>query len=61
VFCGDGGGSVYICDLEHKSARHLKVSDGRVYSPAISPSGKYFAIGSYREGSPDLGRGLLAD
>ncbi|HZP06988.1 MAG TPA: hypothetical protein VFB43_18965 [Terracidiphilus sp.] len=49
LFCGDGGGSVYIYDLEHKSVRHLKVSDGRVYSLAISPSGKYFATGSYRE------------
>jgi WD40 repeat protein len=49
LFCGDGGGSVHIYDLELKSARHLKVSDGRVYSLAISPSGKYFATGSSRE------------
>jgi WD40 repeat protein len=49
LFCGDGGGSVHIYDLEQKSVRHLKVSAGRVYSLAISPSGKYFATGSNRE------------
>jgi len=52
LFCGDGGGSVHIYDIydvEHKSVRHLKVHDGRVYSLAISPDGKYFATGSSRE------------
>lgn len=52
LFCGDGGGFVHIYDIydvEHKSVRHLKVHDGRVYSLAISPDGKYFATGSNRE------------
>ena len=49
LFCGDGGGSVHIYDLEQKSVRHLKASDGRIYALAIAPSGKYFATGSYRE------------
>jgi WD40 repeat protein len=49
LFCGDGGGSVHIYDLEQKSARHLKASDGRIYALAVAPSGRYFATGSYRE------------
>jgi WD40 repeat protein len=52
LFCGDGGGVVHIYDiydLAQKSVRHLKVHDGRVYSLAISPDGKYFATGSSRE------------
>jgi WD40 repeat protein len=49
LFCGDGGGSVHIYDLEQKSVRHLKVSDGRVYSLAISSDQQYFATGSSRE------------
>jgi WD40 repeat protein len=49
LFCGDGGGSVHIYDLEQKSVRHLKAHDGRVYALAIAPSGKYFATGSSRE------------
>ena len=49
LFCGDGGGSVHIYDLERKTVRHLKASDGRIYALAIAPSGKYFATGSYRE------------
>jgi WD40 repeat protein len=49
LFCGDGGGSVHIYDLEQKSLRHLKAHDGRVYALAIAPSGKYFATGSSRE------------
>jgi WD40 repeat protein len=49
LFCGDGGGSVHIYDLQQKSVRHLKVHEGRVTALAIHPSGKYFATGSYRE------------
>jgi WD40 repeat protein len=52
LFCGDGGGYVHIYDvydIQQKSVRHLKVHDGRVYSLAISPDGKYFATGSSRE------------
>ncbi len=49
LFCGDGGGSLHIYDLQQKSVRHLKVSDGRVTALAIHPSGKYFATGSHRE------------
>jgi WD40 repeat protein len=49
LFCGDGGGSVHIYDLEQKTVRHVKASDGRIYALAIAPSGKYFATGSYRE------------
>ena len=49
LFCGDGGGSVHIYDLEQKTVRYLKASDGRIYALAIAPSGKYFATGSYRE------------
>jgi WD40 repeat protein len=49
LFCGDGGGSVHIYDLEQRAVRHLKATNGRVYALAIAPSGKYFATGSYRE------------
>lgn len=52
LFCGDGGGVVHIYDIydiAQKSVRHLKVHDGRVYSLAISPDGRYFATGSSRE------------
>jgi WD40 repeat protein len=49
LFCGDGGGSLHIYDLQQKSVRHLKVSEGRVTALAIHPSGKYFATGSHRE------------
>ena len=49
LFCGDGGGSLHIYDLQQKSVRHLKVSEGRVTALAIHPSGKYFATGSNRE------------
>lgn len=49
LFCGDGGGTVHIFDLQTRSVRRLKVSDNRVYALAIHPSGKYFATGSSRE------------
>ncbi len=49
LFCGDGGGTVHIYDLEQKSVRHLKAHDSRVTALAIQPSGKYFATGSARE------------
>jgi WD40 repeat protein len=49
LFCGDGGGTVHIYDLQQKSVRRLKVSDERVFALAIDPSGKYFATGSWRE------------
>ena len=49
LFCGDGGGAVHIYDLAQKSVRRLQAHAGRVYSLAISPSGKYFATGSSRE------------
>lgn len=49
LFCGDGGGTVHIYDLQSKSVRRLKASENRVTALAIHPSGKYFATGSYRE------------
>ena len=49
LFCGDGGGTVHIFDLQQKSVRHLKAHENRVYALAIDPTGKYFATGSSRE------------
>ncbi|MGA9671506.1 MAG: caspase family protein, partial [Terracidiphilus sp.] len=40
---------VHIYDFQQKTARQLKVSDGRVTALAVHPSGKFFATGGYRQ------------